>query len=113
MLTPWEDEPDDARPKRKPYARPARSYRVGALTYPDREESGPTEIVPYLKLRGRWLDKLGFDVGARLKVEATHGSITLTVVERPVPVVKKIPRKGWRALAVQPQRLPRFGSAAL
>jgi len=26
-------------------------------------------------------------------VEATHGSITLAVVERPVPVVKKIPRK--------------------
>ncbi len=93
MLTPWEDEPDDARPTRKPYARPARSYRVGALTYPDREECGPTEIVPYLKLRGRWLDKLGFDVGARLKVEATHGSITLTVVERPVVVPPKIPRK--------------------
>jgi len=91
MLTPWEGEPDDARPKRKPYARPARSYRVGALTYPDREECVPTEIVLYLKLRGRWLDKLGFDVGARL--EATHGSITLTVVERPVPAAKKIPRK--------------------
>lgn len=45
MLTPREDEPDDARPKRKPYARPARSYRVGALTYPDRKECGPTEIV--------------------------------------------------------------------
>lgn len=32
MLTPWEDEPDDARPNRKPYAHPACSYRVGALT---------------------------------------------------------------------------------
>lgn len=103
MLTPWEDEPDDARPKRKPYARPARSYRVGALTYPDREECGPTEIVPYLKLRGRWLDKLGFDVGARLKVEATHGIITLTVVERPVPVVKKIPASCSAAPAERPR----------
>lgn len=93
MLTPWEDVPDDARPKRKPYAAPARSDRVGALTHPDREEYGPTEIVPYRKVRGRWLDKLGFDVGARLKVEATHGSITLTVVERPVVVPPKIPRK--------------------
>jgi len=105
MLTPWEDEPDDARPKRKPYARPARSYRVGALTYPDREECGPTEIVPYLKLRGRWLDKLGFDVGARLEVEATHGIITLTVVERPVPVVKKIPQTAApRRLSARAQR---------
>jgi len=60
---------------------------------PDREECGPAEFVPYLKLRDRWLDKLGFDVGDRLKVEATHGSITLTVVERPVPMVKRIPHK--------------------
>ena len=89
MWTLWEDEPGDARPNRKPYGRTARSYRVGALTYPDREESGPTEVVPYLKLRGRWLDKLGFYVVARLKVEDTHGSIALTVVEWPVPAVKK------------------------
>lgn len=59
MLTPWEDEPDDMRPTRKPYARSARSYRVGVRTYPDCKEYGPTEIVPYLKLRGRWLDELG------------------------------------------------------
>jgi len=32
MLTPWEVEPDDMRPTRKPYARPARSYRVGVRT---------------------------------------------------------------------------------
>lgn len=93
MLTPWEDEPDDARPKRKPYSRPARSYRVCALSYPGTEEYGPPEMVPYLKLRGRWLNALGFDVGARLKVEASHGCITLTVVERPVVVPPKIPRK--------------------
>jgi len=93
MLTPWDDSPFFEHPKRKPYARPARTYRVGALTYPEREEYGPCERVPYLKLRGRWLDQLGFDVGARLKVEATHGSITLTVVQRPVVTPPKIPRK--------------------
>lgn len=59
MLTSWEDEPDGMRPARKPNARPARSYPVGALTYPDCKEYGPTKIVPYLKLRGRWLDELG------------------------------------------------------
>jgi len=46
-----------------------------------------------VRLRGRWLDKLGFDVGARLKIETRPGCITLTVVERPVVVPKKIPRK--------------------
>lgn len=43
----------------------------------------------------RWLDKLGFDVGPRLKIEARQGRITLTVIERPVPA--KIPRKLQRA----------------
>jgi len=50
-------------------------------------------VIPYVRLRGRWLDKLGFDVGSRLKIDAEHGRITLTVIERPVPVPVKIPRK--------------------
>jgi len=66
---------------------------VGAQLYPIREERGSVEVIPYVRLRGRWLDKLGFDVGSRLKIEAEHGRITLTVIERPVPVPVKIPRK--------------------
>jgi hypothetical protein len=66
---------------------------VGAQLYPIREERGSVEVIPYVRLRGRWLDKLGFDVGSRLKIEAEHGRITLTVIERPVPAPVKIPRK--------------------
>ncbi|WP_181394063.1 SymE family type I addiction module toxin [Stenotrophomonas sp. HMWF003] len=66
---------------------------MGAQLYPIREERGSVEVIPYVRLRGRWLDKLGFDVGSRLKIEAEHGRITLTVIERPVPVPVKIPRK--------------------
>jgi len=66
---------------------------VGAQLYPIREERGSVEVIPYVRLRGRWLDKLGFDVGSRLKIDAEHGRITLTVIERPVPVPVKIPRK--------------------
>jgi len=50
-------------------------------------------VIPYVRLRGRWLDKLGFEVGSRLKIDAEHGRITLTVIERSVPVPVKIPRK--------------------
>ncbi|MGE8211865.1 MAG: SymE family type I addiction module toxin [Stenotrophomonas rhizophila] len=66
---------------------------MGAQLYPIREERGSVEVIPYVRLRGRWLDKLGFDVGSRLKIDAEHGRITLTVIERPVPVPVKIPRK--------------------
>ncbi|AHY58446.1 hypothetical protein DX03_07070 [Stenotrophomonas rhizophila] len=66
---------------------------MGAQLYPIREERGSVEVIPYVRLRGRWLDKLGFDVGSRLKIDAEHGRITLTVIERPVPAPVKIPRK--------------------
>lgn len=93
MRTPWVDTPFFEPPKRKPYARPAPSCKVGAQLYPISEERGSVEVIPYVRMRGRWLDKLGFDVGSRLKIDAEHGRITLTVIERPVPVPVKIPRK--------------------
>ncbi len=99
MHTPWAHTPFFEPPKRKAYSRPAVRYKVGFLTYPDREEQGPTERVPYLKLRGRWLLDVGFDIGASLKVEATYGRIVLTVVSRPVIVPPKIPRKLQRKAA--------------
>jgi hypothetical protein len=36
-------------------------------------------------------------IGAKLAVEAKEGVVTLTVIERPAPVVPKIPRKLQRA----------------
>jgi hypothetical protein len=105
MRTPWADTPFFEPPKRKPYARQAPSCKVGAQLYPIREERGSVEVIPYVRLRGRWLDTLGFDVGSRLKIEAEHGRITLTVIERPVPVPVKIPRKLQR-LAREAARVP-------
>ena len=40
MRTPWADTPFFEPPKRKPYARPAPSCKVGAQLYPIREERG-------------------------------------------------------------------------
>ncbi|WP_422509203.1 SymE family type I addiction module toxin [Stenotrophomonas sp. GZD-301] len=97
MRTPWADTPFFEPPKRRPYARPTHVCKVGAAHYPIREAYSTEEVVPYLRLRGRWLDQLGFDVGALLKIDTAPGSITLTVIERPVPVPAKIPRKLQRA----------------
>jgi hypothetical protein len=93
MLTSFIESPFFEPPKRKPYIRPARFNSVGSLLYPFREEHGTNELVPYIRLRGRWLDSLGFDIGSRLSVDTTPGSIILTVVERPVVVPPKMTRK--------------------
>lgn len=38
---------------------------------------------PMVRLRGRWLERLGFAEGRKYSVEALHGSLTLTLAERP------------------------------
>jgi len=60
---------------------------------------GRYERVPCLKLTGRWLRDVGFEIGARVAVEVKEGSITLTVIETPPPVDPKVPRKVQRQLA--------------
>ena len=137
MLTPWEDELDDARPKRKPYARPARIYRVGALTYPGRKECGPPRLslpqaarplAGQARLRCRRPPEGGsharqhhpYGGGAARaggqedppQVAAPH---RLSARAHPPggPLHGQCPPALAGGLAAQPQCLPRFGSAAL
>ena len=39
-------------------------------------------VVPYLRMRGRWLDRLGFGIGTKLRVEAEPGRLVLTALDR-------------------------------
>jgi len=36
--------------------------------------------VPYLRMRGQWLRRLGFTIGTKLAVEAEPGRLVLTVL---------------------------------
>lgn len=36
--------------------------------------------VPYLRLRGYWLDRAGFSAGQRVEVSVTSGCITITTM---------------------------------
>jgi len=38
-----------------------------------------SRIVPYLRVRGLWLERLGFRPGSRVRVEAERGRLVLTV----------------------------------
>jgi len=35
-------------------------------------------ISPYIRLRGKWLEEAGFDIGASIKVGVEHGKLTIT-----------------------------------
>lgn len=89
-------------PKRRVYSRRSHATRVSRLLYAARTEHGFAELVPYVRLSGRWLDRLGFEVGAVLHIEARKDRIVLTVAERPVHVEVKLPRKLQRAAGGAP-----------
>lgn len=41
--------------------------------------------VPYLRMRGQWLRRLGFTIGTKLSVEAEPGRLVLTVLPSSSP----------------------------
>src|ERR1700674_2721659 len=57
------------RGKRRAGGRALRKLHVTALRRPGGNERD-AEVVPSLRLSGRWLEELGFTIGARVTVEA-------------------------------------------
>ncbi len=37
--------------------------------------------VPMIRLRGKWLERAGFDEGARVEITVADGKLTLTVTQ--------------------------------
>jgi hypothetical protein len=37
--------------------------------------------VPYLRLRGRWLEKAGFVIGRHVKIEGNEGRMTIEQID--------------------------------
>jgi toxic protein SymE len=40
--------------------------------------SQPDRLVPYLRMRGRWLEELGFARGSAVRVEVAPGRLVIT-----------------------------------
>ncbi|MGH8036792.1 MAG: SymE family type I addiction module toxin [Stenotrophomonas sp.] len=49
------------------------------------------EPIPYMLLRGHWLRKMGFDIGAKVRVDASEGIICIMMISPPQPVARKPP----------------------
>jgi len=73
---------------------------------PEFEDEG---AIPFLKLRGRWLRDMGFNVGSKLRIDAQDGVITLTALDRPNLPRAAVPRTLERKIhhtSVEADRLP-------
>ncbi|WP_313344362.1 hypothetical protein [Stenotrophomonas sp.] len=49
------------------------------------------EPVPYILLRGPWLRKMGFDIGAKVRVDASEGLVCIMMITPAPPVVSPPP----------------------
>lgn len=43
----------------------------------------PSAPMPFLRLRGRWLDQAGFAIGAPVRVEVSAGRLVVEVIDEP------------------------------
>jgi hypothetical protein len=52
--------------------------------YPESRAAQPRSVrapMPFLRLRGRWLDEAGFRIGAHVRIAVSRGRLALEVVE--------------------------------
>jgi hypothetical protein len=92
MQTHWDDTSFDELPSR----RRARQAHLAGTAKPA-ACSPPPEFheelkVPYLKIRGRWLRQMGFNVGRKLQIEACAGVITIKLLGPPAVEDPRVPR---------------------
>jgi len=77
MLTPEqiaaELAAEEARTPRAPRRRrPPQRCKMGYGYYP-----ASNQVVPSLRLRGRWLEQLGFAIGSTLRIEVRDGALVV------------------------------------
>jgi toxic protein SymE len=51
-------------------SKPRRTWRASSYT--------PEPSVPYLRIRGKWLEELGFEAGSKVQVLASPGRLVIT-----------------------------------
>ncbi|MBB5737486.1 toxic protein SymE [Xanthomonas arboricola] len=71
-----EPRPDPSKPRRPGHPRAPQRCTVGYGYYPDSHQRIPT-----LRLRGRWLEQLGFTIGSKLHIRMRNGELVVTVAD--------------------------------
>ncbi|CEJ46901.1 SymE family type I addiction module toxin [Xanthomonas citri] len=73
---------DDLPPRPPRKARTPTRCTVGYAFYEAEAGRPHSQRIPSVRLRGLWLEQLGFAVGCKLQITARAGELVVTVVER-------------------------------
>ncbi|WP_184362283.1 SymE family type I addiction module toxin [Xanthomonas euroxanthea] len=73
---------DDLPPRPPRKARTPTRCTVGYAFYDAEPGRSHSQRIPSVRLRGIWLEQLGFAVGCKLQIKARAGELVVTVVER-------------------------------
>ncbi|MCC8669807.1 type I toxin-antitoxin system SymE family toxin [Xanthomonas arboricola] len=73
---------DDLPPRPPRKARTPTRCTVGYAFYEAEPGRPHSQRIPSVRLRGLWLEQLGFAVGCKLQITAREGELVVTVVER-------------------------------
>ncbi|WP_311238051.1 MULTISPECIES: SymE family type I addiction module toxin [unclassified Xanthomonas] len=71
-----EPRPDPSKPRRPGHPRAPHHCTVGYGYYPASHQRIPT-----LRLRGRWLEQLGFTIGSKLHIRLRNGELVVSVFD--------------------------------
>ncbi|APP85804.1 SymE family type I addiction module toxin [Xanthomonas hortorum] len=76
---------DDLPPRPPRKARTPTRCTVGYAFYEAEPGRPHSQRIPSVRLRGLWLEQLGFAVGCKLQITAREGELVVTVVRTPTP----------------------------
>lgn len=91
MHTHWDDTPYEEGHSHLEPERPACNATAAPTRSPPPDFAEDAKI-PFMKLQGRWLRQMGFNVGSRLKIDAAEGVITISLIGSPVMPQSGVPR---------------------
>lgn len=69
------------KPQRSRKADDGRTFTIGT-SFDDRANQGHGRAVPMIRMRGRWLQRLGFRKGDRIVVEERRGELVVKLARR-------------------------------
>jgi len=69
--------PLDLRPRRPRFDRQGRRLARIHTLYRPRQGTVPGEVLPMIRLSGKWLQESGFPVGTRYSVEVENGELVI------------------------------------